>query len=80
MNLNMPYFRLQMFSNFLFQIIGWFHLRNVVLNIVNLNSVYPYGGQPQPGPVIESSPFQKNTSIRKSFSKERPTKQGVDCD
>jgi hypothetical protein len=52
------------------QLIGAsFHLTNVVLYVVDLKRVQPFGGEPDdPKP----SPFIHGQSIRKSFSREKP--------
>jgi katanin p80 WD40 repeat-containing subunit B1 len=52
------------------QLIGAsFHLTNVVLYVVDLKRVQPFGGEPD-GP--KPSPFTRGQSIRKSFSREKP--------
>ncbi|KAG7311555.1 hypothetical protein JYU34_002602 [Plutella xylostella] len=56
-----------------------FHATYVVLSVVDLSAVHPFGGPPPPAPAHspETSPFQKSHSVRKSFSKEKPAKQVV---
>ncbi|XP_026756838.2 katanin p80 WD40 repeat-containing subunit B1 isoform X2 [Galleria mellonella] len=58
-------------------IAGSFHSTYVVLSVVDLNKVYPFGGPPPVTPIVvrDLSPFQKGHSVRKSFSKEKPPKQ-----
>ncbi|XP_059049784.1 katanin p80 WD40 repeat-containing subunit B1 isoform X2 [Achroia grisella] len=58
-------------------IAGSFHSTYVVLSVVDLNKVYPFGGPAPVAPlaVRDLSPFQKGHSVRKSFSKEKPPKQ-----
>ncbi|XP_032529980.2 katanin p80 WD40 repeat-containing subunit B1 isoform X1 [Danaus plexippus] len=55
-------------------IAGSFHSTYVVLSVVDLNKVHPFGGPP-PTIVRDTSPFQKGQSVRKSFSKEKPPKE-----
>lgn len=50
-----------------------------MLSVVDLNKVHPFGGPP---PAVTNvtrdvSPFQKSHSVRKSFSKEKPSKEGT---
>lgn len=54
-----------------------FHSTYVVLTVVDLNKVHPFGGPPPVSPPVvrDLSPFQKGHSVRKSFSKEIPPKQ-----
>jgi katanin p80 WD40 repeat-containing subunit B1 len=56
------------------QLIGAsFHMTNVVLYVVDLKRVQPFGGVPDdPNP----SPFVHGQSIRKSFSREKPLSVG----
>ncbi|KAM3964761.1 LOW QUALITY PROTEIN: katanin p80 WD40 repeat-containing subunit B1 [Aphomia sociella] len=58
-------------------IAGSFHSTYVVLSVVDLNKVYPFGGPPPVTPTVvrDLSPFQKGHSVRKSFSKEKPPKE-----
>ncbi|XP_030028431.1 katanin p80 WD40 repeat-containing subunit B1 isoform X2 [Manduca sexta] len=58
-------------------IAGSFHSTYVVLMVVDLNKVHPFGGPPPVSPpfVRDLSPFQKGHSVRKSFSKEKPPKE-----
>ncbi|XP_026325517.1 katanin p80 WD40 repeat-containing subunit B1-like isoform X2 [Hyposmocoma kahamanoa] len=58
-------------------IVGSFHATYVVLSVVDLAKVHPFGGPPPVSPPVvrELSPFQKGQSVRKSFSKEKPPKQ-----
>ncbi|KAI5641503.1 WD domain, g-beta repeat domain-containing protein [Phthorimaea operculella] len=59
-------------------IAGSFHSTYVVLSVVDLSKVHPFGGPPPVSltpPTISTSPFQKNHSVRKSFSKEKPPKE-----
>lgn len=60
------------------QIAGSFHSTYVVLSVVDLNKVHPFGGPPPMVPTVvrDLSPFQKGHSVRKSFSKEKPPKEG----
>lgn len=46
--------------------------------MVDLTKVHPFGGPPpaELPTVRELSPFQKGHSVRKSFSKEKPPKEG----
>lgn len=62
----------------LLQIAGSFHSTYVVLSVVDLTKVHPFGGPaPVTSPIARDlSPFQKGHSVRKSFSKEKPPKQG----
>ena len=50
----------------------------MVLSVVDLNKVHPFGGPPPAAPTLvrDLSPFQKGHSVRKSFSKEKPPKEG----
>ncbi|XP_062524203.1 katanin p80 WD40 repeat-containing subunit B1 isoform X4 [Bombyx mori] len=54
-----------------------FHSTYVVLTVVDLSKVHPFGGPPPVSPPIirDLSPFQKGHSVRKSFSKEKPQKE-----
>ncbi|XP_028178807.1 katanin p80 WD40 repeat-containing subunit B1 isoform X2 [Ostrinia furnacalis] len=58
-------------------IAGSFHSTYVVLSVVDLNKVHPFGGPPPMVPTVvrDLSPFQKGHSVRKSFSKEKPPKE-----
>ncbi|CAH0700643.1 unnamed protein product [Spodoptera exigua] len=58
-------------------IAGSFHSTYVVLSVVDLNKVHPFGGPPPVSPPVvrDLSPFQKGHSVRKSFSKEKPPKE-----
>ncbi|KPJ15144.1 Katanin p80 WD40-containing subunit B1 [Papilio machaon] len=58
-------------------IAGSFHATYVVLSVVDLNKVHPFGGPPPSVPTVvrDLSPFQKGHSVRKSFSKEKPPKE-----
>lgn len=58
-------------------IAGSFHSTYVVLSVVDLNKVHPFGGPPPlSSPVVRDlSTFQKGHSVRKSFSKEKPPKE-----
>ncbi|XP_026737783.1 katanin p80 WD40 repeat-containing subunit B1 isoform X2 [Trichoplusia ni] len=58
-------------------IAGSFHSTYVVLSVVDLNKVHPFGGPPPLSPPVvrDLSPFQKGHSVRKSFSKEKPPKE-----
>ncbi|CAH2066677.1 unnamed protein product, partial [Iphiclides podalirius] len=58
-------------------IAGSFHSTYVVLSVVDLSKVHPFGGPPPNVPTIvrDLSPFQKGHSVRKSFSKEKPPKE-----
>lgn len=58
-------------------IAGSFHSTYVVLSVVDLNKVHPFGGPPPVVPTLvrDLSPFQKGHSVRKSFSKEKPPKE-----
>ncbi|CAH0404792.1 unnamed protein product [Chilo suppressalis] len=58
-------------------IAGSFHSTYVVLSVVDLNKVHPFGGPPPVVPTVvrDLSPFQKGHSVRKSFSKEKPSKE-----
>lgn len=58
-------------------IAGSFHSTYVVLSVVDLTKVHPFGGPPPvSSPLVRDlSPFQKGHSVRKSFSKEKPPKQ-----
>ncbi|CAK1549875.1 unnamed protein product [Leptosia nina] len=58
-------------------IAGSFHSAYVVLSVVDLNKVHPFGGAAPAAlnVVRDISPFQKGHTIRKSFSKERPPKE-----
>ncbi|XP_013188905.1 katanin p80 WD40 repeat-containing subunit B1 isoform X2 [Amyelois transitella] len=58
-------------------IAGSFHSTYVVLSVVDLNKVYPFGGPPPVSQTVvrDLSPFQKGHSVRKSFSKEKPAKE-----
>ncbi|XP_050361505.1 katanin p80 WD40 repeat-containing subunit B1 isoform X2 [Nymphalis io] len=58
-------------------IAGSFHSTYVVLSVVDLNKVHPFGGPPPIAPTLvrDLSPFQKGHSVRKSFSKEKPPKE-----
>ncbi|XP_053608508.1 katanin p80 WD40 repeat-containing subunit B1 isoform X2 [Plodia interpunctella] len=58
-------------------IAGSYHSTYVVLSVVDLNKVYPFGGPPPVSPAVvrDLSPFQKGHSARKSFSKEKPAKE-----
>ncbi|XP_041971013.1 katanin p80 WD40 repeat-containing subunit B1 isoform X2 [Aricia agestis] len=60
-------------------IAGSFHSTYVVLSVVDLNKVHPFGGPPPPETTVapERSPFQKGHSVRKSFSKEKPPKEVI---
>lgn len=50
-----------------------------MLTVVDLSKVHPFGGPPPVSPPIirDLSPFQKGHSVRKSFSKEKPQKEGI---
>ncbi|XP_072936530.1 katanin p80 WD40 repeat-containing subunit B1 isoform X2 [Epargyreus clarus] len=54
-----------------------FHSTYVVLSVVDLNKVHPFGGPPPIATpnVRDLSPFQKGHTVRKSFSKEKPPKE-----
>lgn len=71
----MKYVRVFLFT---LQIAGSYHSTYVVLSVVDLNKVYPFGGPPPVSPAVvrDLSPFQKGHSARKSFSKEKPAKEG----
>ncbi|XP_073941722.1 katanin p80 WD40 repeat-containing subunit B1-like isoform X3 [Choristoneura fumiferana] len=58
-------------------IAGSFHSTYVVLSVVDLNKVHPFGGPPPVTTMVvrDLSPFQKGHSVRKSFSKEKPPKE-----
>ncbi|XP_026487714.2 katanin p80 WD40 repeat-containing subunit B1-like isoform X1 [Vanessa tameamea] len=58
-------------------IAGSFHSTYVVLSVVDLNKVHPFGGPPPVASTLvrDLSPFQKGHSVRKSFSKEKPPKE-----
>ncbi|KAJ0181821.1 hypothetical protein K1T71_002543 [Dendrolimus kikuchii] len=58
-------------------IAGSFHSMYVVLSVVDLNKVHPFGGPPPASPPVvrDLSTFQKGQSVRKSFSKEKPLKE-----
>ncbi|CAH2268808.1 katanin p80 WD40 repeat-containing subunit B1 isoform X1 [Pararge aegeria] len=58
-------------------IAGSFHSTYVVLSVVDLSKVHPFGGPPPAvtTAVRDLSPFQKGQSVRKSFSKEKPPKE-----
>ncbi|XP_049867902.1 katanin p80 WD40 repeat-containing subunit B1 isoform X2 [Pectinophora gossypiella] len=58
-------------------IAGSFHSTYVVLSVVDLSKVHPFGGPPPVAPtvIIDLSPFQKGHTVRKSFSKEKPPKE-----
>ncbi|CAG4944864.1 unnamed protein product [Colias eurytheme] len=58
-------------------IAGSFHSTYVVLSVVDLNKVHPFGGPPPAAPTVvrDLSPFQKGHTVRKSFSKEKPAKE-----
>ncbi|CAH0726709.1 unnamed protein product, partial [Brenthis ino] len=58
-------------------IAGSFHSTYVVLSVVDLSKVHPFGGPPPAAPTLvrDLSPFQKGHSVRKSFSKEKPPKE-----
>ncbi|CAB3231087.1 unnamed protein product [Arctia plantaginis] len=60
-------------------IAGSFHSTYVVLSVVDLSKVHPFGGSPPvSAPVVRDlSPFQKGHSVRKSFSKEKPPKEVI---
>lgn len=60
-------------------IAGSFHSTYVVLSVVDLNKVHPFGGPPPvTSPVVRDvPPFQKGHSVRKSFSKEKPAKEVI---
>jgi katanin p80 WD40 repeat-containing subunit B1 len=52
------------------QLIGAsFHMANVVLYVVDLKRVQPFGGEPDD---ISLSPFVHGQSVRKSFSRDKP--------
>ncbi|XP_034829696.1 katanin p80 WD40 repeat-containing subunit B1-like [Maniola hyperantus] len=55
-------------------IAGSFHSAYIVLSVVDLSKVHPFGGPP-PALRTDLSPFQKGQSVRKSFSKEKPPKE-----
>ncbi|XP_067007585.1 katanin p80 WD40 repeat-containing subunit B1 isoform X2 [Anabrus simplex] len=51
------------------QLIGAsYHVTNVILHVVDLSKVQPFGGPP----ITNPSPFVHGQSIRKSFSREKP--------
>ncbi|XP_052746636.1 katanin p80 WD40 repeat-containing subunit B1 isoform X1 [Bicyclus anynana] len=58
-------------------IAGSYHSTYVVLSVVDLSKVHPFGGPPPAvtTAVRDLSPFQKGQSVRKSFSKEKPPKE-----
>ncbi|CAH4002625.1 katanin p80 WD40 repeat-containing subunit B1 isoform X1 [Pieris brassicae] len=58
-------------------IAGSFHSTYVVLSVVDLSKVHPFGGPPPTAPTVvrDLSPFQKGHTVRKSFSKEKPAKE-----
>ncbi|XP_050675758.1 katanin p80 WD40 repeat-containing subunit B1 isoform X2 [Leptidea sinapis] len=58
-------------------IAGSFHSTYVILSVVDLTKVHPFGGPPPAIPPIvrDLSPFQKGHTVRKSFSKEKPAKE-----
>ncbi|CAG5021919.1 unnamed protein product [Parnassius apollo] len=60
-------------------IAGSFHSTYVVLSVVDLNKVHPFGGPPPVAPTVvrDLSPFQKGHTVRKSFSKEKPPKEAM---
>ncbi|XP_061707108.1 katanin p80 WD40 repeat-containing subunit B1-like [Cydia pomonella] len=60
-------------------IAGSFHSTYVCLSVVDLNKVHPFGGPPPVTPPVvrDLSPFQKGQSVRKSFSKEKPSKEVI---
>ncbi|XP_063529189.1 katanin p80 WD40 repeat-containing subunit B1 isoform X1 [Cydia strobilella] len=60
-------------------IAGSFHSTYVCLSVVDLSKVHPFGGLPPvTSPVVQDlSPFQKGQSVRKSFSKEKPSKEVI---
>jgi katanin p80 WD40 repeat-containing subunit B1 len=52
------------------QLIGAsFHITNVLLYVVDLKRVQPFGGEPDD---ISPSPFIHGQSVRKSFSRDKP--------